>query len=58
MNKNLVSLFCLTLIASTIPSCRNCKKENPAKQEDIETMIELDTLIEDTEKTDTKVSKF
>ena len=47
MNKQLFSLICLTLLATTLPSCRNRKKEATAQKEEINTMIELDALTEE-----------
>ena len=59
MNKQLLSLVCLTLLAATLPSCRNRKKETTVRQEEINTMIELDTIVcEQDESADAKIIKF
>lgn len=59
MNKQLLSLACLTLLAATLPSCRNRKTETTARQEEINTMIELDSLVvEQDESADAKIIKF
>lgn len=61
MNKNIISLLCLSLIVVAVPSCRNCKKDKePVQQEemDMDTMIDLDTLVEESQDLDRKVSKF
>lgn len=63
MNKQLLSLVCLTLLATTLPSCRNRKKEAIAQQEEINTLIELENMIEEKieeriEELDAKIIKF
>ena len=56
MNKTLFSLTLLAVIATTIPACRNRKKET---SEEINTMIELDSIVaEKEEPADAKIIKF
>lgn len=57
MNKKIFSLLCLTILAIAIPSCRK-RKEKPVKQDEINTMIELDNVITPTEDVDAKNVKF
>jgi len=59
--KSLCALLCLTMIMVVLPACRNRKKdvvEVPVRHEDVNTMIDLDTLVEETEQIDVKISKF
>jgi hypothetical protein len=58
MNKQLASLMCLVLFA-TMPACRKCKNEKKQQQEEINTMIEINDIVEE-EKIETKksIAKF
>ena len=54
MNRQSVSLLCLILLA-TLPACRKQRKEEKKQQEEVNTMIEINDIIEE-EKTETKKS--
>lgn len=58
MNKQLFSLLCLTVLATSLPSCRNRKRQEPVNKDQIETMIELDGIIFEEETADEKITKF
>jgi len=57
MNKKLLSLLCLSIISLSLLSCR--KRQVLAKKDDVNTMIELDSIIfEEEETADARIIKF
>jgi len=46
MNKQIASLLCIVILCATLPACRK-RKEEKKKQEEINTMIDINDVVEE-----------